>query len=52
MKGPANLEVITENNANLSSPFSNQAGEIYFACKNGKVMKYKDGPKVLLWVTR
>ena len=46
MKGSTNLEVITEASANLYSPFSNNVGEIYFACKNGKILKYKEGHRV------
>lgn len=46
MKGASHVEVITDAEDRISSPFSNALGEIYLACKNGKIIKYKDGNKV------
>lgn len=46
MKGSNHVEEITDAEACLYSPFSNSLGEIYFACENGTIIKYKDGQKV------
>lgn len=43
MKALTNLEFIADAKAKIFSPCSNSLGEIYFACQNGKILKYKDG---------
>ena len=42
-KGGINVETVGDAEGRISSPFSNELGEIYFACENGKILKYKDG---------
>lgn len=43
MKALTNLEFIADAKAKIFSPCSNALGEIYFACQNGKILKYKEG---------